>query len=128
MEALALLLTEERLLVRRLVVTLVELQRRLRAGDHQVLRWASDEVDRATTAVRELEFERAVLVSWLGMSRGLVDPSLSELIADAPEAWRSRLELLQGELRSAATEIAHLGESLGAAGRSELPSLSDFLV
>ena len=136
MEALARLLSEERLLVELLVFKLVELQQLLLAGETRFLSWGSHEVERATTSVREVELERAILVSSLGTFRGLDEPSLSDLVADAPEPWRSQLEASHRGLRSAAAEVADLSAALevadlsaalGAAGRARLPSLADFL-
>jgi hypothetical protein len=58
MDALAALLTRERLLVELVVFKLVELRQLLLAGETRFLPWASEEVERAVRAVRVLEVER----------------------------------------------------------------------
>lgn len=121
MEALARLLTREQLLLELLVFKLVEMRQLLLAGETRFLGWAGEEVERATSSVREAELERAVLATSLGASRGLDEPSLRDLLADAPEPWRSLLEDAHAGLRSSAAEVAAL------ASRANLPSLADFL-
>ena len=108
MEALVGLLTRERLLVELLVFKLVAMRQLLLAGETRFLPWAAEEVDRATVAVRDAELERAVLVDALAAERGLQEPTLSELIADAPDLWRGLLEQTQGELRKGALEVQDL--------------------
>jgi hypothetical protein len=108
MEALARLLTRERVLVDLLVFKLVELRQLLLAGETRFLDWASEEVERATTSVREAELERAVLVTELAGARGLTEPSLRELAADAPEPWRSLLEDAHRGLLAGSQEVADL--------------------
>jgi hypothetical protein len=108
MEALVTLLTRERLLVELLVFKLVSLRQLLLAGETRFLPWASEEVDRATTSVRDAELERAVLVLSLGAERGLDEPTLTDLVGDAPDPWRGLLEQCQGELRGHAREVQEL--------------------
>ncbi|MCW2600985.1 MAG: hypothetical protein JWM02_2814 [Frankiales bacterium] len=108
MEALARLLTRERLLVELLVFKLVEMRQLLVAGETRFLGWAAEEVERATTSVRAAELDRAVLVTSLGDTRGLDEPTLGDLVADAPEPWRSLLEDDFKALRAGATEVADL--------------------
>jgi hypothetical protein len=137
MDALAQLLTREQVLVELLVFKLVEMRQLLLAGETRFLAWAGEEVERAAATVREAELERALLVSALGEERGLVEPSLAELVADAPEPWRSLLEDTATELRAGATEVADLlavtrrladagarsiAESLGSLATSSNPS------
>ncbi len=133
MEALARLLTRERVLVDLLVFKLVELRLMLLAGETRFLGWASEEVDRATNAVRDAELERAVLVTELGANRGLDAPTLTELLHDAPEPWQGLLQTEHEALRRSAGEVRELltvtkrladagarsmAESLGTAGTS----------
>jgi hypothetical protein len=140
MEALARLLARERLLVELLVFKLVELRQLLLTGETRFLGWAAEEVERATVAVREAEIERAVIVTSLADARGLGEPTLSELVGDAPEPWRSLLEDDQKGLRASAAEVADLlvvtrrlaeagarsiGDSLGELTASE-PTLSAY--
>jgi hypothetical protein len=108
MEALARLLARERLLVELLVFKLVELRQLLLTGETRFLGWAAEEVERATISVREAEIERAVIVTGLAESRGLSEPSLTELVADTPEPWRSLLEDDHKALRASAAEVSEL--------------------
>jgi hypothetical protein len=108
MEALARLLTRERVLVELLVFKLVELKGLLLAGETRFLGWASEEVDRATEAVRMAELERGILVADLAGTRGLEDITLSGLVADAPEPWAGILRHDQEAMTRFAGEIADL--------------------
>lgn len=108
MEALARLLTRERLLVELLVFKLVEMRQLLLAGETRFLGWASEEVERATSAVRTTEVERAVLVHSLGEQRGIGEPTLRELIEDAPEPWRNLLAADFEALSASAREVSEL--------------------
>jgi hypothetical protein len=108
MEALVTLLTRERLLVELLVFKLVSLRQLLLAGETRFLPWAAEEVDRASTAVRDAELERAVLVAGLGAERGLDEASLTELVADAPVPWQGLLEECHTALRKHALEVQDL--------------------
>jgi hypothetical protein len=140
MEALARLLARERLLVELLVFKLVEMRQLLLAGETRFLGWAAEEVERATVSVREAEIERAVIVTGIGDSRGLQEPTLTELVADAPEPWRSLLADDHKALRASAAEVAELlvvtrrlaeagarsiGDSLGALETTS-PTLSTY--
>ena len=108
MQALAQLLTRERVLVELLVFKLVELRQLLLAGETRFLPWASEEVDRATQAVRGVELERALLVTELGAARGLPEPSLTALLDDAPDPWRGLLQSDHEALRRSAGEVVDL--------------------
>ena len=110
MEALAALLTRERLLVELVVFKLVELRQLLLAGETRFLGWASEEVERASSAVRACELERAVLVAGLAEDRGLDgdDITLSALVEDTPEPWRSLLSETQKAMRASAAEVQEL--------------------
>jgi hypothetical protein len=111
MEALVTVLMREKTLVELLVFKLVAMRQLLLAGETRFLPWAAEEVDRATLAVRDAELERAVLVSSLGADRGLAEPTLSQLLEDAPDPWSGLLAQLQTELRAAAQETAELLQS-----------------
>jgi hypothetical protein len=108
MEALVTCLTREKLLVELLVFKLVSMRQLLLTGETRFLPWAAEEVDRATTAVRDAELERSVLSSMIGAERGLDEPTLSELVADAPEPWQGLLASLHEELRAGAREVQDL--------------------
>ena len=110
MEALAALLTRERLLVELVVFKLVELRQLMLAGEARFLGWAAEEVERATMSVRQAELERAVLVTGLATDRGLPpdELTLTHLVADAPEPWRSLLAECQAALRVSTGEVAEL--------------------
>lgn len=110
MDALAALLTRERLLVELVVFKLVELRQLLLAGETRFLGWASEELERAASAVRTAELERSVLVAGIAADRGLDpdDVTLTVLVADAPEPWRSLLSEAQTALRASSTEVAEL--------------------
>lgn len=132
MDALAALLTRERLLVELVVFKLVELRQLLLAGETRFLPWASEEVERAVRAVRVLEIERAVAVQAAAASRGLVDgsstePSLSDLVADAPEPWRTVLADAQTGLRRGAEEITELLSATRRLAEAGSRSLADTL-
>lgn len=101
MEELAALLNRERMLLELLLFKLVSLRQLLLAGEVRFLPWAAEEVDRATTKVREAELRRSLAVE--GLSVGLRDdaatppsplsaPSqvtLRMLAESAPEPWRT---------------------------------------
>ena len=110
MEALAALLTRERLLVELVVFKLVELRQLMLAGETRFLGWASEELERAAAAVRTTELERAVLVTGLATDRGLPpdELTLTALVEDSPEPWRSMLSETQAALRASSTEMAEL--------------------
>ncbi len=108
MEPLVALLTREKTLVELLVFKLVAMRQLMLAGETRFLPWAAEEVERATEAVRDIELERAVLVAAMGAERGLEEPALSELVADAPDPWRGLLETTHVELRKAALEVQDL--------------------
>ncbi len=86
MEALTSLLTRERLLAELVVFKLLELRGLLQAGEARFLGWAAEEVERATTSLREAELQRAALVADLAEQRGLPGPDvpLSALLSDTP--------------------------------------------
>lgn len=125
MEALVSLLTRERLLVELLVFKLVTLRQLLLTGETRFLPWASEEVDRATTAVRDIELERAILVTALSDERGLPEPSLAELVADAPEPWRGLLEEAHAGLRDHALEVQDLLQATRRLAEVGVRSLSE---
>lgn len=108
MDSIAVLLTREQALMELLVYRLVTLRQLLLAGETRFLEQASREVEAATAAVRDSELERAVLVQGVASDRGLVEPSLSDLLADAPDVWRGHLQTLHRSLRDSALEAADL--------------------
>ena len=127
MEALLSLLTRERLLAELVVFKLLELRALMQAGEGRFLGWAAEEVERATTSLRETELQRAVLVSGLAEERGLdPDVPLRELLEDAGEPWRSALEEQADTLRSLCTEAGELvaaGARLADTGIKELDAI-----
>lgn len=129
MESLALLLARERLLVEVLTYKLTQLRRLLVEQDTRFVALAGAEVALATATVREAELERALLVAALGGSRGLTEPTLSDLVEDAPEPWRAPLAAARNALQEASAEVAGLLSvpPLAAACHAQLPSLADFL-
>ena len=108
MEALAQVLTREQVLVELLAFKLVTMRQLLLTGETRFLPWAGEEVERAAAKVREVELERAVVTEGLAAARGLVDPTLRELVTDAPEPWRSLLEDLAESLRESTLEVTDL--------------------
>ena len=109
MEALLSLLTRERLLAELVVFKLLELRALMQAGEGRFLGWAAEEVERATTSLRETELQRAVLTAGLAEERGLDgDASLRELLEDVGEPWHSALEEQAELLRSLCAEAAEL--------------------
>ena len=108
MEALAQVLTREQVLVELLVFKLVTMRQMLLTGETRFLPWAGEEVERAAAKVREAELERAVIAEGLAAARGLVDPTLRELVTDAPEPWRSLLADLADSLRESTREVTDL--------------------
>ena len=127
MEALLSLLTRERLLAELVVFKLLELRALMQAGEGRFLGWAAEEVERATTSMRDTELQRAVLASGLAEERGLdADASLRELLEDVGEPWRSALEEQADKLRSLCTEAADLvaaNARLADTGIKELDAL-----
>ena len=112
MDALAALLTRERLLVELVVFKLVELRQVLLAGETRFLGWAAEEVERATANVRQAEIERAVLTAQIAAERGLGDDAtLSSIIEDAGGPWRTVLLDAQTALRASAAEVDQLLQS-----------------
>ncbi len=110
-DALAALLTRERLLVELVVFKLVEMRQLLLAGETRFLGWAAEELERAATAVRETELERAVLVGVLAadlrtQTGSDPEPTLSALVEAAPEPWRTLLAEAQASLRTSTAEVA----------------------
>ena len=123
MEALATLLTRERTLMELLVFKLVTMRQLLLSGETRFLAWAAEEVERATEAVRAAELERAVLVTHLADQRVLTEPSLTELLADAPEPWTNLLQGLRTDLLRCAEEttaLLHTNRRLAEAGDRSL--------
>ena len=127
MEALVAHLTRERVLVELLVFKLVTLRQMLLAGETRFLPWASEEVERATEVVRHAEMERAVLTASLGAERGLDDPALSALIADAPDPWRGLLEDAHAGMRQHALEVQELLQVTRRLAEVGVRSLADVM-
>jgi hypothetical protein len=128
MDALAALLTRERLLVELVVFKLTELRQLLLAGETRFLGWAAEEVERASTAVRTAEVERAVLVQSLAETRGLVDdPTLTAIVADSPEPWRTLLADAHTGLRTSTDEVATLLSTVRRLAQAGSRSLADTL-
>jgi hypothetical protein len=110
MESLITLLDRERLLLELVTFKLVELRQLLLSGETRFLGWASEELDRALSQVRAAELERAVLVASIAADRSLPGDALtlSALIADAPEPYRTALAAAQTALRKSTEEVAQL--------------------
>ena len=124
MEALLSLLTRERLLAELVVFKLLELRALMQAGEGRFLGWAAEEVERATTSLRETELQRSVLASGLAEERGLdPDVSLRELLEDVGEPWRSALDEQADKLRSLCTEAAELVAANGRLADSGIKEL-----
>ncbi len=129
METLTTLLTRERLLAELVVFKLLGLRALLQAGEARFLGWAAEEVERATTALREVELERAVVVAGLLDERGLTDPAapLDVLVADAPEPWRSVLLEQSGRLRALCLEARDLSVATGRLAETGLRGVEQLL-
>jgi hypothetical protein len=127
METLARLLTRERVLVELLLFKLVELKQLLLSGETRFLGWASEEVDRATEAVRLTELERGVLVTDVGASRGISDATLTSLIVDAPEPWQGILQQDHEALSRSAGEISDLLQVTRRLAEAGARSIADSL-
>ena len=110
MDMLARLLNRERLLLELLVFKLVELRQLLSIGETRFLGWAAEETERAVEAVREIELERAVLVTAVAAESGLTEneASLSALIDVAPEPYRTLLEEDRLALTALSAEVAEV--------------------
>jgi hypothetical protein len=110
MESLITLLDRERLLLELVTFKLVELRQLLVSGETRFLGWASEELERALAQVRAAELERAVLVTNLAHERGLTGDALtlSVLVEDAPEPYRTALAAAQVALRKSTEEVANL--------------------
>src|ERR1700709_310769 len=113
MEKLAGLLSRERVLLELLLFKLVSLRQLLLAGEVRFLGWASEEVDRATTKVREIELRRVVATEERAPAAAQVP--LRRLPERSPEPWqtifsehRQALLGLAGELEEAASAARRL--------------------
>jgi hypothetical protein len=132
MEKLAGLLSRERVLLELLLFKLVALRQLLLAGEVRFLGWASEEVDRATTKVREIELRRVLATEDLAESAGSnTSLTLRDLAETAPEPWRtilsehrSALLGLAAELEVAATAARRLAANGGVAVTSTLDRLT----
>jgi hypothetical protein len=144
MEELAGLLNRERMLLELLLFKLVSLRQLLLAGEVRFLPWAAEEVDRATTKVREAELRRSLAVEGLSVSlrddagrertNPLATPSqvtLRTLAESAPEPWRTifsehRKAFLQvaADLEDAISATRRLALSGGAAISATLDRLT----
>lgn len=144
MEELAALLNRERMLLELLLFKLVSLRQLLLAGEVRFLPWAAEEVDRATTKVREAELRRSLAVEGLTVSlrddsptssgNPLSAPSqvtLRMLAESAPEPWRTifaehRKTFLQlaADLEDAISATRRLALSGGAAISATLDRLT----
>jgi sugar phosphate isomerase/epimerase len=121
-EELATLLQRERLLLELLVFKITELRHLLSAGDARFLGWASEEVERAVDAVRQVELERAVLLQGIaGPDDDDESSTLRRLAETAEEPWgvvlnehRIALLTLTSEVTNglaAARRLADVGSS-----------------
>lgn len=107
LDDLASTLARERRLLEVLLFRLVELRLLMAAGEDRFLGWAADEVERATRRVREAELARATVVAGLPSARGGTDePTLAEIIAEAPEPWATILGELRADLETTVAEIS----------------------
>jgi hypothetical protein len=115
MEELAGLLSRERMLLELLLFKLVSLRQLLVANEVRFLPWAAEEVDRATSKVREAELRRSLCVEEMAVSRAVGEgPVTLRVLADtAPEPWRT----IFGEHRRAFLELATDLEAAVAATR-----------
>lgn len=132
MEELAGLLSRERLLLELLLFKLVTLRQLLVAGEVRFLPWAAEEVDRATTKVREAELRRSIAVEGMaGQSADAETLTLRTLAENAPEPWRTifaehrRAYLgLATDLEDALAATRRLAETGGAAVTATLDRLT----
>ncbi|MFL6136503.1 MAG: hypothetical protein ACJ74O_01715 [Frankiaceae bacterium] len=83
-------LAKERAQLETLVLRLQVLARLIEAGDDRLLPIASDDVERATAAVRSTELQRALLVAQLAADLGVPPDSLTlrGMVTVAPSPWR----------------------------------------
>jgi hypothetical protein len=128
MDMLARLLNRERLLLELLVFKLVELRQLLTIGEVRFLGWAAEETERAVEAVRDIELERAVLVTSIAADHGIAedDASLAALIVVAPEPYRTLLSDDRAALTSLSNEVGELlatTRTLASAGSEAVSEL-----
>jgi hypothetical protein len=133
MEKLAGLLNRERMLLELLLFKLVSLRQLLVAGQVRFLPWAAEEVDRATTKVREIELRRTLAVDELSEALGAAsEPITLRLLAESsPEPWRTifaehhkALFDLAADLEEAAGAARRLAASGGASVTATLDRLT----
>lgn len=133
MEKLAGLLSRERVLLELLLFKLVSLRQLLLAGEVRFLGWASEEVDRATIKVREVELMRMLaseeVAENLPLDRSQV--TLRLIAEQAPEPWRTILTEhrqallgLAGELEDAASAARRLAANGGVTVTATLDRLT----
>ncbi len=108
--ALVGLLGEEREALAALVHRLTVASMLVAHAQDRRLAAAGDDILAAADQLGELELARAVVVTEVAAEWGLDDdqPSLSELIAHAPDEYRSVLESHLTEMRRLATEVTDL--------------------
>lgn len=122
MEELANVLARERVQLQFLLFKILQLQHLLRTGDVRFLRWAGDEVRRASGRLRETELARIGLVDQLAEAAGVTtsELTLTALAEGAPEPWRTifadhshGFRRLSGEVDAVIVLTRALAESSG---------------
>ena len=91
MQELANVLGRERVQLEFLLFKVLQLQHLLHSGDDRFLRWAGDEVLRASGHLRMSELKRSRLVLELALAAGVPQPdvNLATLAERSPEPWRT---------------------------------------
>ena len=125
MQELADVLGREHVQLEFLLFKILELQHQLRSGDSRFLRWAGEELLRASRQVQVTELSRQRHVRELALRQGLPsvsETSLATLAKGAPEPWRTIFDdHLQGirtlisELDSVVSLTSALAKSHGHA-------------
>lgn len=122
MEELADVLGRERVQIEFLLFKILVLQHLLRSGDMRFLRWAADEVNRASQRLRMTQLQRIRLVNQLGREAGIGAHSvtLTSLAERAREPWctifadySTGVRLLGGELEAVSRVTRDLADASG---------------
>ena len=122
MEELADILGRERVQIEFLLFKILELQHLLCSGDIRFLRWAADEVNRASQRLRTTQLQRIRLVNQLGREAGIEAHrvTLTSLAERAREPWctifadySTGVRLLAGEVDSVSRVTRALADASG---------------
>ncbi len=127
MEELADLLGRERVQIEFLLFKILELQHLLRSSDVRFLRWAADEVNRASQRLRMTQLQRIWLVNQFGREAG-IEPhlvTLTSLAERAREPWCTIFADYSTGVRLLADEVDSVSRATRALADASGHSIAD---